>query len=166
MGRMPNVSVRRILSGIPLAYFGLSVITPGLAAQQARPLTVSIVAGPSLYDFGGVDEDSRLTGLSFLVAAHADYRWTSGLVAEASLACFQYTTDFSAGGERWLLPEMGIRLAGAGRTLRPYVGVGAGLDVHLRRGTGATVHGVADPSSDIRPMEPPRRTSRPVGNTP
>ena len=122
-----------------------------LAAQHLGRHTVTVAGGPSLYNFGGAEETSRRSGVAFVFAARLEYALARKGIAEVSLGYFEYQRDRDGGAVRSLLPEVNVQYARAVGVVRPYVGIGGGLDVRLQRGTGGTVHAVLGTRLGVAP---------------
>jgi hypothetical protein len=106
------------------------------AAQQARPVTLSLVAGPSVYDLSG-------TGTSFAGAALVAWEPIAGLVLEPGVTFFTYSSQFDTRFS-YLFPELSIQGQLPRGRMRPFLGVGAGGAFVLSGSseTVATLHAV------------------------
>ncbi len=131
----------RIVSRACVASFGFLLLSTPMPAQQ-RNRTLTVAVGPSLYDFGGADEESRLSGVGFVFAARLDHALAETVIAEVSVGYFEYRHERERGPVRSLLPEVNVQYARANGVVRPYIGIGGGLDVRLQHGTAGTVHAV------------------------
>ncbi len=113
-----------------------AALTPAsLSAQHVGRSTLNVAGGLSYFDFGGAEESSRQTGSSFVIAARFNYSLATAVIAEASVSYFEHTEEPTASTERSILPEVGVQLSGPVGIVRPYAGVGGGLEVRLRQGT-------------------------------
>jgi hypothetical protein len=111
-----------------------------LPGQQLHRMTMDVGAGPSVADFGGFDEESRVTGTGLAVGGRFSYPVSRQLILEAGLTYFH-----GAVAERSLFPEFSIQLAFPFEAWWPDIGIGGGFQQILEEGGGnnGTVHGAA-----------------------
>jgi hypothetical protein len=116
-------------------------VSPALAQnpESPRPIgQISLLAGPSPYDLGGV-------GTAF--AMNLGFAWRPlhrVLVVEPGLGYLRYTTGLDA-RSTWLFPELSVQAEAHIGSLRPYLGGGVGQSRWSEGGHSAwddTIHGV------------------------
>ena len=144
----------------------LALIAPAAtSAQEDRPVTLSIAAGPSIYDLSG-------TGTSLAVAGQGAWELLPALVIELGLTFFSYEAQF-ADRVSYLFPEISIQAQLPRGAVRPFLGVGGGggFVVSGEGETAGTLHAVGgvrvqlDPRWSLRGELRVRSVDPWVGNT-
>ncbi len=102
--------------------------------EESTRSAVSFMAGPSSYDLAG-------TGTGFAGTIRVDAPSGKFLIFEPGVTFFHYTSDVG-NAINYIIPEVSIQVQAPSRTVRPYVGVGAGFSEFLsgRGSTLATLH--------------------------
>ena len=157
--------MRRLCLG-GLSIVMLSLVAPdSTSAQEGRPVTLSIAAGPSIYDLSG-------TGTSVAVAGQGAMELLPALVVVPGLTFFSYEAQF-ADRVSYLFPEVSIQAQLPHGTVRPFLGVGGGggFVVSGEGESAGTLHAVAgvrvqlDPRWSLRGELRVRPVDPWVGNT-
>ena len=135
------------------------------AAQEARPVTLGLAAGPSSYDLSG-------TGTSFAVAGQVAWEPLPALVLEPGVTFFSYEPQFED-RVSYLFPELSVQVQLPNGRVRPFLGVGGGggFVVSGPGETAGTLHAVGgirvqlDPKWSARGELRVRSVDPWVGNT-
>ena len=88
-----------MLKALPLVLAAL-LVAPRTSAQEPRPVTLSLAAGPSIYDLSG-------TGTSFAIAGQGAWEVLPAVLIEPGLTYFTYETQF-ADRVSYLFPELSV----------------------------------------------------------
>jgi hypothetical protein len=154
----------RALTGL-LVVISAPCAPASTAGQEPPPVTLSLAAGPSIYDLSG-------TGTSFAVAGQGAWEPLPALVVEPGMTFFTYQAQF-ADRVSYLFPELSIQIQLPHGRVRPFLGVGGGggFVVSGPGETAGTLHAVGgvrvhlDPRWSLRGDLRVRSVDPWIGNT-
>jgi hypothetical protein len=98
--------------------------------ESSTRSAVSFMAGPSSYDLAG-------TGTGFAGTVRFDAPSGRVVIFEPGVTFFHYTGEFG-NGITYVIPEVSVQVQAPSRSVRPYIGAGAGFAEFLS-GRGSTL---------------------------
>jgi hypothetical protein len=112
--------------------FGHCMVPSGILAQTRRVATYTVSVGPSFYRLPELGH-----GTAFAASGSFHWRRKGPVQLQVGITGWGKVVTSQAAGftgseiKQALLPEVGVRLAGAGANVRPYISAGAGLLLSL-----------------------------------